>query len=115
MQLHPLFKPTVCLLVVTTLVGIAYDVWAVSHNYNWTISANLWNIARHTNYGPAIVAVGFFLLGHVLMPNRSAETSRQAFLAAFGKVWAEKRPSSAIPADVADGIAVELNLPNAED
>jgi hypothetical protein len=115
MQLHPLFKPTVALLAATTLVGIAYDVWAVSHNYNWTISANLWNIARHTNYGPAIVAVGFFLLGHVLMPNRSAETSHQAFLAAFAKVWAVRRVQDTFPADVADAVADELNLPNAED
>lgn len=66
-----LFRPTIMLLLGTALVWLAYDVWAVSHNYEWTISFNLWQIARYTDYGPPITAAFFFLLGHVIFPNKA--------------------------------------------
>ncbi|MES2347860.1 MAG: hypothetical protein V4641_09865 [Pseudomonadota bacterium] len=63
------FKPTIVFLVIATVVGAAYDIWAVSHDYNWTISANLYLVAKQW---PAIPFAGGFLLGHVLFPNRAA-------------------------------------------
>lgn len=65
------YKPTICVILGLVGIGTIYDFWAVSHNYEWTISANLWQIAR-SYYGPAIVFVAGFLIGHVLMPNKSA-------------------------------------------
>ncbi len=64
-----LFRPTILFLVAVTVIGAAFDIWAVSHDYNWTISANLWAVSKQW---PVIPFVGGFLLGHVLFPNRAA-------------------------------------------
>lgn len=64
------FRPTIVVLVALFAIGAVYDVWAVSHNYSWTISANLYLLSQHW---PAIPFAGGFLLGHVLFPNRAAE------------------------------------------
>lgn len=64
-----MFKPTVILLVTTALIWAAYDIWAVAHSYEWTISATLYHAAQRW---PAIPFVGGFLLGHTLFPNKAA-------------------------------------------
>ncbi len=64
-----IFRPTIVLLVAAVLVGTVYDIWAVTHNYEWTISANLLEVSKRW---PAIPFIGGFLLGHVLFPNRAA-------------------------------------------
>lgn len=64
-----IFKPTMILLVGAVIIGAAYDIWAVSHNYHWTISANLLAISARF---PVVPFVGGFLIGHVLWPNKGA-------------------------------------------
>lgn len=63
------FKPTVIFLVASVAIGAAYDVWAVSHSYTWTISANLLQAARDWPVIPFVIGV---LLGHVFFPNKAA-------------------------------------------
>lgn len=63
------FKPTLIFIVVLFSVGTAYDIWAVSHTYEWTISATLYHLAQQW---PAIPFALGFLLGHVFFPNRAS-------------------------------------------
>jgi hypothetical protein len=64
------FRPTIVLLVALFAIGAVYDVWAVVHNYEWTISATLLGVSKQW---PVIPFVLGFLLGHVLWPNKAAE------------------------------------------
>lgn len=69
MESNLTFRPTIVLIVAIVCICAIYDIWAVSHSYEWTISANLLLISRQW---PAIPFIGGFLLGHVLFPNRAA-------------------------------------------
>ena len=56
------FVPTVVMLLLATGLLTIYDIWAVSHNYDWTISNVL------TTAGHKWLAIPFafgFLMGHL--------------------------------------------------
>ncbi len=67
------FRPTIILCLAIVLIGAAYDIWAVLHNYQWTISANLWYVARYTDWGPILCYLAGGLTFHVIFPNRAAK------------------------------------------
>lgn len=63
------FKPTIIFMVASVLLVTVYDVWAVSHNYNWTISYNLYEVCKAW---PIIPFLGGVLIGHTLWINKAA-------------------------------------------
>lgn len=64
------FRPTIILLVAAVVVGALWDIWAVSHSYSWTLSANLYWAAKEY---PIIPFTGGVLVGHLLWNNDAAK------------------------------------------
>ena len=65
-----MFRPTIIVLAIAATVLAAYDIWAASHAYEWTLSSNLLELAQKW---PVIPFVLGFLAGHVFFPNRAAK------------------------------------------
>jgi hypothetical protein len=104
------YKPTVAFIVAVVAVVTVYDVWAVSHDYTWTISATLLQAAKAW---PIIGVLIGILIGHLFFPNRAAGASGitlQSFHDAFDVAWKAARPTQVIGTDVADALAKELGL-----
>lgn len=67
------FKPTIIFMAVSVLLVTVWDIWAVSHNYNWTISYNLYEVCKAW---PVIPFLGGLLIGHVVFPNKVGQTDQ---------------------------------------
>lgn len=64
------FKPTVAFIVAVIAIVTVYDVWAVAHSYDWTISATLYGAAKQF---PIIPFLAGIVCGHLTWPNRAAQ------------------------------------------
>lgn len=70
------FRPTILVILALVGIGTVYDIWAVSQNYEFTISANLWLVATNPHYGPILCYLAGGLTFHTIFPNRIAGTSK---------------------------------------
>ncbi len=60
------FWPTIAFILAMVAVITAYDVWAVTHDYGWTISSTLLMAAHDWPIIPFVFGV---LAGHLFFPN----------------------------------------------
>lgn len=68
-SMHKYFRPTLVFILAVLAVITVYDVWAVTHHYQWTISANLLQIAIDWHLFSFLFCFGLgILVGH-LFPN----------------------------------------------
>ncbi len=65
------YRPTILFIVAIVAMVTLYDVWAVAHGYEKTISSTLFAASRDW---PAIPFMFGFLAGHLFFPNRAAGT-----------------------------------------
>jgi hypothetical protein len=104
------YKPTVAFIVAVVAVVTVYDVWAVAHDYDWTISAVLGKAGAAWPIIPMLTGI---LIGHLWFPNRASGANGitlASFHDAFDVAWLKARPTQVIGTDVADALAKELGL-----